>query len=861
VHFDQIYERALKMLEHAVAVWNNANEDTKRLRQVANSESQFRNDTFQQDLTYRNELIRIFGTPYEGTIGPGKLYPAGYDGPDLLLYMYVDVRTIDGNTVPGPAASFASFSGNTLNDGDIYDAFQTGQGNGSDGLSGSTAGRMTLAQMTSIPNSVRQLFSPTFAETANVTPIMASNGLFAVNYTDLVSPKVPLANLTNLIPITAAGYTFQAPPVWGRRRVTGELQTHINQMIQQEASLASAIGAWDGLQGDIVRTLRLINAKLDVAANIRLKNEIFTRIKTITLAVLASAEGVKEVLEALKDTVTATFEGSAKMVPTVLPTGGLAVSPGDALAPVRGALTTASVATTAGMDGVLAGIKITKIITENSLDIAENELNLYEAREADALAAKEMIVDLENKVGDEPIRRIEIFKEIQALRELSDQYRSMVDEGSRLIDERAAFNKRVAAQTQLNRYQDMTFRVSRNHALQTYRSAFDLAAKYAFLAARAYDYETNFDPDDPGSPQSVYGDIVRARSLGQFDGEPRMGQGGLSEALARLKLNYDVLKGQLGINNPQIEIGKMSLRTENYRILPKVDPVAVVSVDYITNTAANATTVTTVYTLDSASAQQPTNGMSGFASAGQDSNELWQHVLRDNRVPDLWQVSEFRQYCRPFASETNSSGGHVAEPGIVLRFGTDIAAGRNFFGKPLAGGDHAYDPSHFATKIQSVGVWFSDYLSADPLNDLAGAPRVYLVPAGSDIMSVSRSPDPGVVRAWKVLDQRIPVPFPATTARLDESNWIPLLDSLNGQLGEDRKYAMFRAYHDGSSTIDTEELVADTRLVARSVWNTQWVMIIPGRLLNADPDVGLDRFIEQVSDIKMVFRTYGISGN
>jgi hypothetical protein len=88
-----------------------------------------------------------------------------------------------------------------------------------------------------------------------------------------------------------------------------------------------------------------------------------------------------------------------------------------------------------------------------------------------------------------------------------------------------------------------------------------------------------------------------------------------------------------------------------------------------------------------------------------------------------------------------------------------------------------------------------------------------------------------------------------------------LLDSLNGQLGEPRKYAAFRAYHDGSDVVDTDELVTDTRLIGRSVWNTQWVLIIPGRMLNADPNVGLDRFIQQVTDIKMVFQTYGFAGN
>ena len=196
----------------------------------------------------------------------------------------------------------------------------------------------------------------------------------------------------------------------------------------------------------------------------------------------------------------------------------------------------------------------------------------------------------------------------------------------------------------------------------------------------------------------------------------------------------------------------------------------------------------------------------------------------------------------------------------MLRFSTQIGAGKNFFGKPLSGGDHAYDPSLFATKIQSVGVWFSDYLSENVLNDLPATPRLYLLPVGSDVMSVPTSADPNLVRIWKVLDQSIPVPRPSQSASLDSGNWIPLLDSLNGRLGEPRKYPAFRAYHDGTSAVNLDELVADTRLVGRSVWNTQWVLIIPGRMLNADPTVGLDRFIGQITDIKLVFRSYGLSG-
>ena len=82
------------------------------------------------------------------------------------------------------------------------------------------------------------------------------------------------------------------------------------------------------------------------------------------------------------------------------------------------------------------------------------------------------------------------------------------------MEERTAFNKRVAAQTQQNRYQDMTFRVSRNAALEKYRSAFDLAARYAYLAGTAYDYDTNLGWDDAGSPAEILTDIVRQRTIG-----------------------------------------------------------------------------------------------------------------------------------------------------------------------------------------------------------------------------------------------------------------------------------------------------------------------------------------------------------
>lgn len=816
-YFEQIYDRALAAVGNAAAVWDHANESQQRLRQIANSEAEFRNQVYEQDLAYRNQLIGLFGRPYDGTVGAGKLYPAGYDGPDLSLYMYVAVREIDKQSVPGPTLSIAEFDdGGTLTGGALYDAFVSGEGGTS---------------LTTIGADMRTLFAATLApDSTGATPLLARDGYFSVAYTDLVNPKVPLDNFTQLMPVKASGYAFQAPAAWGSRPAVGELQSVIGEMIQQEAAVAAAIGAWDALTGEIVRTIRLANAQLMTSNEIRDRNQAFIRSRYVIANLIKGLSGAYDILEDMEDTTTTIIDAGGESLPKNLPTGGLAISPGDALAPARGAMQFAGVAVKSGINigqAVLHGLVLAQ---EIAFDVAEQEVNLANDAAERAQARREMLKGIEDKVGDEPVLRIAVFKEIEALRALSDRYRSLVAEGARLVDERAAFNKRVAAMTQQNRYQDMTFRVHRNHALEVYNQMFDVAARYVYLAAKAYDYETNLDAGDAASPSALFSDIVKARTLGLLaDGEPQPGEGGLADALARLRINYDALKGQMGFNNPQLETGKISLRTELFRILPSGE-------------------------------EQPV-GDDQFPGGGEDADTLWRQTLERARVDNLWEVPEYRYYARPFASDIDADGNAAVEPGIVLRFGTSILAGKNFFGRPLSGGDHAYDPSLFATKIRAVGVWFSDYLSGDVLNDLPQAPRVYLFPTGADVMSIANSPTPDKVRIWNVVDQQIPVPLPSVTATLDRGAFIPLLDSLNGRVGNPRRFSSFRAYHDSGSEINTDEIVADTRLVGRSVWNSEWVLIIPGLMLNSDPDEGLDRFIDQVTDIKLLFETYGHSGN
>lgn len=810
-HFDQIKERAVAAIENAVTLWDHANQKTQMLRQIGNSEAEFRNSTFQEDLSYRNRLIQIFGKPYEGTVGPGRIYPAGYNGPDLALYMYVPIRQVNRDTVPGPAAGYAAFGADgVLSSGSLYDAFlaDSPTGSGTSILNKETA-------LKDVDVNIRNIFNSSFANATNTLTYDAdtTSGMFAVNYTDLTNPKVELTNFVNQMPVMASGYTFQAPLSWGARGATGELQSVINEMIQQEAEVAKAIGAWDALSGETVRILSLINAKLTTSGRNQGRDEIFSRVKLGINDTIKVIETSREVYKAAKEVTWKLKDAAVGTVPLTLPTGGLAISPGDALSMVRGGISFTAVGVEAGFATGESAMSIIKLIAEIALDIAENELNIVKADESRTLEIKEWIKELEDKVGDEPVLRIAIFKEMQALRALSDRYRTLLDEGGRLVDERAAFNKRVAAQTQLNRYQDMTFRVSRNHALQTYRSTFDLASRYAYLAASAYDYETNYAVEDPASAVDSYGRIIRSRTIDD-----------LEKTLTALKSNYDALRGQLGLSTPQRETGEISMRREMMRILPSGET-------------------------------QPDLPANEFPAAGEDSDAVWRQALQNARVADLWQVSEFRQNCRPFASATDANGNPVPQPGIVLRFSSDISTGKNFFGKPLSGGDQAYSTSNFATKIIGLGIAFEGYRTDDILNDLAAAPRVYFIPAGMDIMRVSRTDDPNEMRMWKVVEQAVPVPFPATSSAISKSGYIPLIDSLGGGYGAQRRFSDFRAYPE-----EIGDAVKDTRLIGRSIWNTQWMLIIPGSTLNANSNTGLDRFVDQVTDIKLVFDTYSQSG-
>ena len=198
-------------------------------------------------------------------------------------------------------------------------------------------------------------------------------------------------------------------------------------------------------------------------------------------------------------------------------------------------------------------------------------------------------------------------------------------------------------------------------------------------------------------------------------------------------------------------------------------------------------------------------------------------------------------------------GENGPQPGLVIPFSTNIIEGQNFFGNPLGPMDSAYDASQFVTKIAGVGVWFENY----DISRLAQTPRVYLLPAGKDVIRPRNSS--GRLRYWDIVEQLLPLPYIIGPADLQDSRWIPRIDGLAGAMYATKSHARFRAYP-YTEEFDPSEMVKDTRLVGRSVWNTEWLLVIPGSALLADPNVGLDRFLEDVTDIYVNFDTYSYAG-
>ena len=458
------------------------------------------------------------------------------------------------------------------------------------------------------------------------------------------------------------------------------------------------------------------------------------------------------------------------------------------------------------------------------------------------MGQRDEVDGISSAIGDAQAKLWTLNAHLRKLEDARDRYRALVAKGDRILLERTNFRKRSAAIVQGFRTRDAAFRIFRNEKLERYKTLYDLAAQYTYLAAKSYDYETGLLHTEKG--RGFVKRIVNSRALGVVkDGQPQYaasntGDPGLSSILAEMQADWDVLKGRLGFNNPDTYGTTVSMRAEKYRILP-----------------------------------------------GADGSDNWLDVLENARMKDIRQDTDVSRYCMQL-----DSGDGLPVPGLVIEFNTIISDGLNLFGKPLAPADSYFSPSSFANKIHAVGIAFNGYQGiADPNsnsgavsgaggnspgspgggflqpNGLSATPYVYLVPVGVDSMRSPPLGDASGVRSWVVQDVAVPMPFNIGASDLNSKKLWQSPDSLSEELFTIRKHQAFRAVSSAALFKDNAGMVPDnytnTRLIGRSVWNSKWKLVIPGRSLLNDPDEGLDRFIQTVNDIKIHFQTYSYSGN
>ena len=116
----------------------------------------------------------------------------------------------------------------------------------------------------------------------------------------------------------------------------------------------------------------------------------------------------------------------------------------------------------------------------------------------------------------------------------------------------------------------------------------------------------------------------------------------------------------------------------------------------------------------------------------------------------------------------------------------------------------------------------------------------------------------------------MPLPFNIGDSRFSDVDFWTGSSSLSENFLTPRKHQAFRpvssssvfstSIYNGVGGL-TRSQYTNNRLIGRSVWNSKWKIVIPGRELLSDPNEGLERFLRTVTDVKLHFVTYSYSGN
>lgn len=636
----------------------------------------------------------------------------------------------------------------------------------------------------------------------------------------------PLQYTTRTFSLAPDRLTQFAPSGYGSRGQPGTIQQALLDVYHAQVNARESSAVLDTLMRRFNRDYQLFTEFRttydDANAGAAEKLDRAASYLTASSALTNSAA----LLQLTAEFTTAIGEATAEAFPT---SAGLSI---DATSVARG-LSVYGGATSAYAQGLSA------LAFENTVAYLEAEAENLAAEADDFYTQynwnnedKQHVVEFERLLDQVVNHRFEVARRLAELQKATEQVTRLIAKSNQILSEREIFRQRAAAVIQGYRTRDMTYRTLRNEELSQYQALYDLAAQYTYLAVQSYDYETGLLGTDSG--RALIDGVIATRSLGDFkNGQPvattgTTGDGGIALLLARLQSDWSVVESRLGINNPDQYGTLFSLRQELFRI----------------RTDASTT----------------------------EDDKTWRQVLEQHIMSNVLNDPDVALHCRNIRKADGSS-----VPGIVLPFASTIGHGLNFFGQPLASGDHAYTASNFSTKIYSAGVVLKGYVGMDPYaigtpnaggpassdpNALSANPYVYLIPAGVDTMLAPPLGDTAVVRSWAVKDQAIPLPFNLGKNDFSSTQFFTPQGTLNEQLWIIRKHQAFRPVNDPAyfySSLPGE--FTNSRLVGRSVWNSQWKIVIPSYTLLNKEDEALNRFVRSVGDIQLFLRTYSHSGN
>ena len=476
-HFEQVYDRAVSALDNAFEVFDRATGSTRLLRSLENQNQDLSNAVIDQERAYLDQLAAIYGTPYPGDIGAGKTYPQGYEGPDLYRYFFID-------------RPFEIFAEDEL-------------------FSTSANGGQTFSLLVENDAAVRSL--QTASSTNNAFNL--GQGAFFINGTDPSGEDQSFA-VDYTLNIDQGPYQIQSDPSAGTRARTGSTQQALAQVRLAEEQLYAGLDSMDDARESLVAQLERI--ELDLKSEDAI-DQIEVDLETQALANKIINEGLNLLFNAFK-TGKETLEQSVYAVRESLPqVSGLA---SDVTSGARAALLASRLTGEAPLTAGQKGVKYAQKAIEVSFAILENSLNARIADHEEDIEFRAFVAELQELYEDS----LSEFRTVDALsiayiRAIED-YQNTLTDGLDVLAERETFRKRAAAAVQGYRTRDVAFRAFRTEALEQYQTLLDWAAKYTYLAAQAYDYETGLLGSDAG--RQFLGEIVSSRALGVLgeDGQP-----------------------------------------------------------------------------------------------------------------------------------------------------------------------------------------------------------------------------------------------------------------------------------------------------------------------------------------------------